>query len=237
MPKTTHPDLDLAQTIRPGLDILANEIVIALKKRTRFHQNLPIYKPGLVLNDTNLSLLSHVLGRIENCHAELGRYTYAVQDAFTEVADVELIIDRMPATSPVLAMPSGVGNRIIQFYSSWVLRACPEGSNSDHYGETVTSDVNALLAIMERVNLGKPVAEAKFLSMPEHFLATGGDRQAMLALLVHADREAAVLELARELARHYVLPEEHAVEFFEFMIATTIDIEVDYLRLRIRDES
>ncbi len=28
-----HPALDLDQSIRPGLDILANEIVIALKKR------------------------------------------------------------------------------------------------------------------------------------------------------------------------------------------------------------
>ena len=233
MAKRSHPELDLAHSIRPGLDILANEIVIALKKRTRFQQNAAIYQPGLVLNDSNLSLLRHVLGRVENCHAELGRYTYAVQDAFTSVADVEPIIDRTPALSPVLMMPSGVGQRIVQFYCSWVLRACPEGANPDNYGESVTSDVNALLAIMERVNLGKPVAEAKFLDMPEQFMETGGDRDAMLALLVHADREAAVLRLARELAHHYALAEEHTVEVFEFMIATTIDIEVDYLRLRI----
>jgi chorismate mutase len=64
-------------------------------------------------------------------------------------------------------------------------------------------------------------------------METGGDRDAMLALLVHADREASVLQLACELAHHYALAEQHAVEVFEFMIATTIDIEVDYLRLRI----
>ena len=42
----THPDLDLVRSIRPGLDILANEIVIALKKRTRFAHNPEVYVPG-----------------------------------------------------------------------------------------------------------------------------------------------------------------------------------------------
>ena len=45
-----HPDLDLQGTIRPGLDILANEIVIGLKKRSRFKANAAVYRKGLVLS-------------------------------------------------------------------------------------------------------------------------------------------------------------------------------------------
>lgn len=233
MSNATHPDLDLTGTIRPGLDILANEIVVALKKRTRFPRNPAVYSPGLVLNQPSISLLQHVLYRQEQCHAELERYTFAMQDAFTDISDVEPVIQRDIPKSPVLAIPSGAGPRIIKFYQEWVTLACAEGENASTYGEAVTSDVNALLAIMERVNLGKSVAEAKFLEMPQRFIDTGGDRDAMLELIVRSDREVKVLELAKNLANHYELAADHTVDVFNFMIATTIDIEVDYLRLRI----
>jgi chorismate mutase len=233
MTSATHPDLDLVGTIRPGLDILANEIVIALKKRTRFSYNEPIYVPSLVLSDSSVSLLQHVLGRIESCHAELGRYTFATQDSFTPVSDIASVVDRLPPESPLQKMQSGVGERIIDFYRSWIQRACPQGNNSSTYGETVTSDVNALLAIMERVNLGKSVAEAKFLELTDEFMGTGGDRDALLTFIVRKEREVQVIELARRLAEHYEVPAEHIISVFEFMIETTINIEIDYLQRRI----
>ena len=76
-----HPELNLKLSIRPGLDILANEIVIALKKRTRFPTNGPVYSPGLVVPAPGQSLLRYELGRVESIHAELGRYTFASQKA------------------------------------------------------------------------------------------------------------------------------------------------------------
>jgi chorismate mutase len=233
MSDAQHPDLDLQRTIRPGLDILANEIVIALKKRTRFPHNTAVYRPGLVVDRPDTPLLEYELSRIEHCHAELGRYTFASQEAFTDVAAVQPVIAREAPPSPVRAMASGVGPRIIAFYRDWVRAACPSGDDPTSYGETVTADVVALLAIMERVNLGKLVAESKFTELTAEFMATGGDRDAMLALIVRKDREAQVFELARRLAEHYDLPAEHATGVFQFMIDTTIDIEVAYLRLRI----
>jgi len=233
MPNAPHPQLDLAGTIRPGLDILANEIVIALKKRSRFPTNPSVYKPGLVSTDTDMPLLHHVLGSIEHCHAELGRYTFAAQEAFTTVADVAPVINRQPPDSPLHPMSSGVGEHIIEFYLGWIEQACNQGDDTDTFGETATSDVVALMAIMERVNLGKSVAEAKFLEQPNAYIDTNGDRDGLLALLVKKDREAQVMQLAANLADRYDLPAEHAISVFSFMIDTTIDIEIDYLRMRI----
>lgn len=236
MPNLPHPHLDLAGRIRPGLDILANEIVIALKKRTRFPTNAAVYSPGLVLSQPEKSLLEIVLNDVESCHASLGRYTFAEQEAFTPIDDVQPIIQREPPDSPLHPMTSGVGKKIIGFYQQWLIQACNAGEDTDTFGETATSDVNALLAIMERVNLGKPVAEAKFREQPEAFVDTAGDKDALLDLLVKKDREVQVLELAVNLAQRYDLPEEHAVDVFNFMINTTIDIEIDYLRMRIKSD-
>lgn len=228
-----HPDLDLQGTIRPGLDILANEIIIGLKKRLRYAKNPLIYQPGLVISDSAVSLLEYELRQVERCHAELGRYAFATQDAYTDVSGVSNIINREAPQSPVRVMASGVGQRIIDFYQQWINTYCAGSDDSKTYGETVTADVAVLLAIMERVNLGKQVAESKFVELTDDFVATGGDREAMLKLIVRKDRELKVIELSRNLAMHYELPESAAVDVFEFMIDATVDIEVDYLRMRL----
>jgi len=228
-----HPDLDLQGTIRPGLDILANEIVIGLKKRSRFKTNAPVYRKGLVIPYPEQSLLHYELSRVEQCHAELGRYAFTTQDAFTDVTGIENVLQRNPPDSPVRPMASGVGLRIIEFYSNWINDHCEDATDSKTFGETVTADVAVLLSIMERVNLGKQVAESKYVELTDDFKATGGNRDAMLKLIVRKDREQKVIELSRNLARHYELAEAAAVSVFEFMIEVTVDIEVDYLRMRL----
>ena len=185
-------NLDLVQSIRPGLDILANEIIIGLKKRTRFPRNTQVYEPGLVRGQPNRTLLDYELGRMEQIHAELGRYTYADQEAYTAVNDVAPIIERTAPPSPIRTMRSGVGPKIIAYYRAWIDTGCAPGSDPDTFGETVTADVAALLAVMERVNLGKFVAESKFQERPDHFRATGGARDGLLELIVKKDREAKV---------------------------------------------
>ena len=227
-----HSALDLHQSLRPGLDLLANEIVIALKKRTRFPRNGEIYRPGLVRNAPDQTLLDSVLGRIECLHAELGRYAFASQEAFTEVSDVEPIIVREEPPSPIATMASGAGARVKAFYLGWVERACAPGSDSNTYGETVTTDVEALLCILERVNLGKFVAESKFEALKPRFRDAGDDVEAIRALLVRKGREAQVFELARRLAAHYELDIELALDVFTWMIETTVDIEIAYIRMR-----
>ena len=227
-----HQALDLDQSLRPGLDLLANEIVIALKKRTRFPRNPEIYRPGLVRTAPGETLLDYVLGDVEHLHAELGRYTFASQEAFTEVAGVEPVIIRDDPPSPIARMASGAEARVKAFYLAWVERACRAGSDSNTYGETVTADVEALLCILERVNLGKFVAESKFAELESEFRKADGDIGATRELLVRKGREAQVYELASRLASHYELDAELAHGVFAWMIETTIDIEVAYIRMR-----
>ena len=231
--RVVRDDLDLAGTIRPGLDILANEIVIALKKRTRFAVNAPVYAPGLVRDAPDRTLLEHALGGTERLHAELGRYTFAAQDAFTDVSGVDPVILREMPAGPVAAMPSGVGERVLAFHREWTRSVCRPGDEPATYGETATADVGALLAVMERVNLGKPVAESKFREHRAALIATDGEREAMLGYIVRSDREAEVLTMAGRLAERYELPADAVRRVFEFMIRTTVDLEVEYLRRRI----
>lgn len=231
-----HPSLDLAGSIRPGLDILANEIVIALKKRTRFPLNSPVYEPGLLPRQQNLSLLDYELALVERQHAELGRFAFAEQDAFTDVSAVNLVMQREPPDNPVEIMPSRAGSRIKDFYFEWIEKACDNHTDESTFGETVTSDVGCLMSIMERVNLGKLVAESKFQSQPDEFRATGGDRDQMLRYIVRKDREQAVRQIAVQLANNYDLAPERVVEVFDFMIDVTVDIEIDYLKLRLATE-
>mgnify|MGYP005668508619 FL=1 len=78
------------------------------------------------------------------------------------------------------------------------------------------------------------VAESKFLELTPQFLEAEGNREKMLALIVRKDREEKVLALAENLAKHYDANVENIVDVFRFMIATTVDIEVEYLNVRIK---
>ncbi len=231
-----HAELDLAGTIRPGLDILANEIVIALKKRTRFVKNAPVYAPGLVIGQPDVSLLDYELHMEERQHAELGRYQFAVQEAFTDVSQISSVVKRQLPHSVVKRIPSDAGKRILKFYRSWIDSACQDGTDETTFGETVTSDVNALLSIMERVNLGKSVAESKYREQTSAFINTQGDREAMLELIIRKDRMQEVLNLARKLATHYELDANSVESVFEFMMELTIDIEIVYIRNRLSEK-
>lgn len=227
--------LDLQGAIRPGLDILANEIVIALKKRSRFPRNCEVYEPGLVRERPDMSLLDYELHRTEMLHAELGRYTYATQDSFTDVSEAPLVILRSPPEEPVRNYRCGMAPRVRAFYLEALRRFCQDGSDSDTYGETVTADVHAMLSIFERINLGKSVAEAKYAAAPEAFAASGGDVEALKALIVVPEREERVVQMARRLAGHYEFDAEEAERVFRGMIGLTVDIEIEYLRRRIAE--
>ncbi|OPZ20843.1 MAG: chorismate mutase [candidate division BRC1 bacterium ADurb.BinA364] len=229
-------ELDLHGSIRPGLDLLANEIVISLKRRSGFKQNPEIYRPGLVLGQPERSLLDYELEVVERVHAELGRYRYATYDSFSNLGPVPLIIKRQAPKSPIRNWPTGMGPRIKQLYIDWTTRACEPGSDYNTYGETVTADVNALINIHERVAMGKTVAESKYQSAPQAYLSTAGDREAIRRLLVNPEREERVIDLARELAARYLFSQEQAVEIFRLLIDATVEVEIDYLSKRIAEQ-
>jgi chorismate mutase len=227
-------ELDLKQTIRPGLDILANEIVISLKKRSRFKQNLEIYSPGIVIGRADLSLLLYELARVEQQHAELGRYLYANQEAFTDVRGIEQVIRRKPPESPICNFPTNLGEEAIDYYIEWIKNSCAPGTDSDTFGETVTADVNALLNMFERINLGKYVAESKFKENPEAFRNSGGNPEIIKNLIVQEERENKVLEMVTRLADLYEFSREQAQTIFRWIIDTTVKVETQYIQRRLK---
>lgn len=229
-------EMNLDGAIRPGLDILANEIIISLKKRSRYKQNLEIYRPGLVIGHDDLSLLEYELARMETLHAELGRYTYASQEAFTDVRHVPLIIRRQPPPCPIYNFATGLGPETIQFYLKWIETSCPAGSDSDTYGETVTTDVAALLNFFERINLGKYVAECKYKESPERYRKTGGDPAIIERLLMNSEREAKVIEMTMRMAEQYDFDAAQARHAFEWLIRITLRVETQYIKNRLRLE-
>ncbi len=229
-------ELDLSRSLRPGLDILANEIVIALKKRSRFKQNLEIYQPGLVAGHPEKSLLEYELAGTEALHAELGRYAYAWQEAFSELGDVRLVIQRSRPKFSIPPYQVNYAPRLLEYYFGWIRSSCAAGSDSDTFGETVTADVNALQNLYERINLGKLVAETKLTKNPEAYRATGGDAGAIRKLVVDPEREKSVLALAEHLARHYEFEVDQMREFARWLIAATTEVQIRYLQFRLRSE-
>jgi chorismate mutase len=227
--------LDLQSKLRPGLDLLANEIVIALKKRTRFQQNLEIYRPGLVVGHPDVPLLDFELARTERFHAALGRYAYTRYDSFSDVGDVPLVIKRTAPQSPTHNYPTQMGASIRAHYVAWVQDHCAPGTDSDNLGENVSADVTVMMSLAERITMGKSVAEYKLQEDTVAYLETGGDAGKIEALLVNADRESEVIELSRHLARIYEFDEAPAAAMFEWIIRTTIRVEVDYLQRRIAE--
>ena len=230
-------ELDLQHSLRPGLDILGNEIVISLKKRYRYKQNPEIYKPGLVKDHPQLSLLIYELARTEQLHAELGRYTYSDQESFTDVSDVPLIILRQSPPSPIRNLPTGKHEELINFYLGWITKYCKPGSDSDAYGEAVTTDVANLLNLLERVTLGKYVAESKFQKNREKFQNTSGEPEAIRKLIVHPEREQNVILMATKMAEHYEFDPEQARYVFRWLIDATVDVQVRYLQNRVDSEN
>ena len=229
-------ELNLEGALRPGMDILASEIVISLKKRSRYKKNLEIYHPGLVIGHDDLSLLEYELARMEELHAELGRYTYASQEAFTDVRHVPLIIRRQPPPCPIYNFATGLGPETIQFYLKWIETSCPAGSDSDTYGETVTTDVAALLNFFERINLGKYVAECKYKESPERYRKTGGDPVKIERLLSDSKRQAKVIDMAMKTAEQYDFDAAQARHAFEWLIRITLRVETQYIKNRLRLE-
>ncbi|MFP4380749.1 MAG: chorismate mutase [Candidatus Sumerlaeia bacterium] len=227
--------IDLRSKLRPGLDILANELIISFKKRMRFMQNLRIYKPGLVVGNSDIALLDFELARTERFHAELGRYAYTRYDSFSDVGDVPQIIKREPPRIPTHNYPTEIGPEIRNWYVDWVHCYCKPGSDSDTWGECVSADVDILMNLAERITMGKSVAEFKFQQDTDAYLASKGDAATIEGLLVNQAREIEVLAMARQLATIYDFDADQAVSIFDWIIRKTIQVEIKYLQRRIAE--
>jgi chorismate mutase len=90
------------------------------------------------------------------------------------------------------------------------------------------------MSIFERITMGKYVAECKFREHEAKVRESRGDEATLRAMIVHPDREAAVIDRAKALADRYEFPSAQAEWFFRWMIDLTVELQIDYLRARLR---
>ncbi len=86
------------------------------------------------------------------------------------------------------------------------------------------------MTLMERVYQGTLVAEHKYKANPQKFHAAGLDDDDMKELLRRKEREVEIIEKVRRSAETYSLPKDKIEELFKWIIETTIQLEVDYIR-------
>ena len=170
---------------------------------------------------------------MEAVHAELGRYTYSDQESYTDVTGIPLIIKRESPPSPIDNIPTGKAEAVISFYTGWIQSYCAPGTDSDTFGESVTSDVANLMNLLERITLGKFVAESKFQKEEDNFRKTGGDTDQIRTMITHPEREEQVLIMAGKLAEHYEFDVSEARKIFLWLIKTTVDVQVKYILHRM----
>jgi chorismate mutase len=149
-----------------------------------------------------------------------------------------------------------VNDRLKEAYINKILPACcshPEredrGEDQENYGSAATMDVLCLQALSRRIHYGKFVAESKFRSDTERFVALikAKDVQGIDEAITDAKVEKKVLERLRLKAKTYGTDPDSAsndrgkinVEavvamYKDYVIPLTKVVEVDYLLQRLK---
>ncbi len=222
-------NLDL-HDLRTKLNQMTERIVSRLKDRSRYPLNAVVYRPDAIpiAHRMGLSFLDFALEGLEHYHASLGRYRFPDQYRLTEVSP-SAPVDRGSPPSPIVRVDLALKDAIVTFYRQLVQTLCPAGDDATTYGETVYCDADLIVLIHERINVGRYIAEAKLQTDPTLVEAVG-DRPTLAQRLVQPRREQAVIDQARRIASRYDLDAAVVERCFRWIIAQTLEVEVEYLR-------
>ncbi|OXV09198.1 hypothetical protein Egran_03040 [Elaphomyces granulatus] len=252
----TSKALDLAN-IRFQLVRLEDTITFHLIERVQFPLNGTIYTPGGVkIPGCDLSLMDYLLREQERIHSRVRRYQAPDEYPFFPDAIEKPILQ--PLEYPPILHDNDVNiNPIIkERYIEEILPAVyrksgrkDRGETKEDYGSSATCDVNCLQALSRRIHFGKLVAESKFLSDPERFVAMikAGDREGIDAAITNAKVELKVLERLRLKAKTYgtdpatpgdgnekIDVDSVVAMYKDIVIPMTKVVEVDYLMQRLK---
>ena len=225
-----HFQLDLTD-LRTKINQMTERIVSRLKDRSRYVSNDAVYCRDAIPIEgrTGVSFFEFALEQLEQYHASLGRYNFPDQHQLTNIT-LHSPVQRRSPPSPITQVGIELKDEIIAFYIILLGDLCREGDDPTTYGETVYCDADLIVLLHERINIGRFVAEAKFQSDPS-FRAVVENREALRARLRQPQREQTVIDTARKIALNYDLNPDVVERCFRWVIAKTLDVEIDYLQL------
>jgi len=222
--------IDLKGVICQELDKDMKRFFAGLEARTVYLQNLKVFEekvPG-----TDLSMIKYGLFKIQDYHAEMGRYEDPTQQPMF-FAKGELAKPKIAwanTSSDVIPIKVDTDQAILDFYIEIIKRICKPGEQKDQYGETTNTDVINILTLYERINgLGRFVAEAKIQEDPNRLIMYGDK---LRNNLVRKGREDEVYASVREVFKTHNLGNDETADWFtKTMINKTLDVEVSYIDL------
>ncbi|RME79293.1 MAG: hypothetical protein D6769_02830 [Methanobacteriota archaeon] len=226
-------ELELAK-IRERLDRAADRLMLRLRDRTYFPQNLRVYeKDGIeIRGKEGVSFAEYALEELEKFHAKLGRFRYKDQvPLIYKPTKDECPVERDIPEEPIWDIHIELKDKLFPTYVELIKTICNEGDDPTTYGETVYCDADVLYLLADRIQVGRYVAEAKLREDPS-IADIVNNTDELRARLTRKDREKVVIQKGEDLAERYGLTRELGAKLFRTIIDLTLGLEVDYLKKR-----
>jgi chorismate mutase len=211
---------------------MTDRILMRLHDRAGFPLNRAIYIPGRVPipGRPETSLLDFAVEGLEAYHASLGRYDFPDQFPLGDPRARGVVSVQRPVAPVTSRVEIPLRDDLVQFYTGTVLtRLCEDEDDPNSYGESAYADADLLALLNERVNVGRDVARSKIERDPG-LLAIADDGELSVRLRDVA-REERVIADAMSASERYGLDPTLAGSVFEWILARTLKLEVEFLRL------
>ena len=244
--------------IRYQLIRLEDSVIYYIIERAQFPLNSTIYKPGAIpIKDSDLSFSDWVLREQEILQSRIRRFQSPDEYPFFPDAMQPLILPPLEYPKILWENDVNVNAELKRRYVEKILPGCcmkPSRAErsieaQENYGSAATADVNCLQSLSRRIHFGKFVAESKFQSETERFVALikAGDRQGIDDAMTNSKVEQQVLDRLRMKAEMYgsdpnlspdapkkVDAEVVVAMYKDHVIPLTKVVEVEYLMQRLK---
>lgn len=221
---TASPSPELV-AVRQRLTKMTDRILMRLHDRAGFPLNRPVYTPDAIPipGRSGVSLLEFSIEGLEAYHASLGRFEFPDQFALSAAGR-----PRTPTADERVQIE--LREQLQRFYVEELLpRLCVDAVDKDCFGETAYVDADLIALLHERLHIGRDVARAKVEREPDLW-ALVTDEAEIRERLQDLAREEAVIADAALAAERYSLDGGLARFLFRWIIDTTLQLEVEYLR-------
>jgi chorismate mutase len=191
---------------------MEDTITFHLIERVQFPLNKTVYVPGALDIGDKLSLFDWMLREQERLQSLVRRYQSPDEYPFFPDVLQEPILQPLKYPKILHDNDVVVNDKLRDCYINHILPAAclqkaggDQGESQENYGSAATCDVLTIQALSRRIHFGKFVAESKFQTETERFVALikAEDRQGIDEAITNAAVEKKVLERLRLKANTY----------------------------------